>query len=117
MVATQTQRLTIPVAENTVLLIRESCAWARVFYLYNVGTGTLNCTWQSQIGSVWADIGSSFDVGPKGGGNDVVVSTITDTEPLRLLASGGSAGVSRELEVTYCRFFDESVTEWASIVM
>jgi len=117
MVATRTQRLTIPVAEDTVLLIRESCAWARTFYLYNVGTGTLSCQWQKQIGSTWSDIGSSFDIGPKGGGDDVVVSTITDTEPLRLLASGGSGGTSKELEVTYCVFFDESVTEWASIVM
>ena len=117
MVATQTQRLTIPVAEDTVLLIRESCAWARTFYLYNVGTGTLSLTWQKQIGSTWSDVGDSFDLGPKGGEDDVVVSTITDTEPLRLLASGGSGGTSRELEISYTRFYDESVAEWASIVM
>ena len=119
MLVSQTHRVSVPVSEATIVQIRESSAFQRTFYLKNWSSVTLSLKIQRYVAAVWTDIGVSFDIGPTGGGSDVVVRNITNTEQLRIRGSGGSGsyGADMELDVSYVRFYTDTDNEWVSPII
>ena len=119
MLVGQTHRVSVPVSEDTIVQIRENSPYQRTFYFKNWSSVTLSLKIQRYYGGVWTDIGTSFDLGPTGGGSDVVVKNITETEQLRIRGSGGSGsyGADMELDVSYVRFYTDTDNEWTSPVI
>ena len=90
MMVAQTERVSVPSSEATILTVSEANAYQRTFYIRNWSYVTISLVFQKWGATGWEDIATTFDIGPAGGGNDVVVKNITDTGQLRLRGSGGS---------------------------
>lgn len=108
MLVTQTVELDVPSSEDTVLQIRETSSYQRTFYLENLSTSeTISIIIQkSSDGSTWTDVFTSFDLGPVGSGTEIATKNVTDSDQLRIRASGGAN--DKELKLSYCRYYNDT---------
>jgi hypothetical protein len=63
-------------------------------------------------GATWADIGAGFVIGAAGGGADVVIKNVTDTNLIRLQGQGG--GEDRDLQVSLISAYLDTARIWPS---
>ena len=113
MIAFHTQLCDVPVAAGTVFTIRETSSYQRTLVLANkdlLATLTLQLQYSTD-NQTWTNLGSSFDLGPAGGGSDVANANVTNANLIRLRGSGGND--DQELEVGYLRYYSDA-TEWVS---
>ena len=104
MIQTRVLICDVPVAEDTIFTLRSESSYMRVFYFENLTDSTLNLQleYSADGGNSWSDLGSSFSLGPVGGGEEVEAVTVTDSNILRCRASGG--GSDRDVMVSIVEY-------------
>ena len=118
MLITQTRVFDVPTAIGTIVTLREINSYNRMMYFENLGANTLAVQVQQSTdgGNTWALIDTAFNIGPKGGGADIITKQITSGNILRVQASGG--GDDRDLYFGFTRMMaDGDSPTWVPPVM
>ena len=118
MLVTRTEIVDVPNAVNTVLQIRETSSYQRTLYFENRDdSATISVVIQkSTDGSTWTNVGVSFDLSPAGGGTEIATKNVTDTNQLRIRASGGAD--DQELSVGCVTYYsDTAPIVWVSPII
>jgi len=113
-VQAQSKIIDVPLSQTTVLYLRYGNSIARCFWLRNFSPqNEITIKFQELVAGNWTDIDDQIVLGVPGSGTEQSTKLITSTNPLRLLASGGTN--DRDLEVAVAQMFDDSqTTAWAS---
>jgi len=117
MLVTQSTVLSVPSTLGVILQIRETATYQRTLYFRNLSALTLavQLEYSADGGSTWVLIDTAFNVGAAGSGSDVIVKNVTNTNILRIKASGGAAGL--ELYTAYTRMYIDANNIWTSPVL
>ena len=118
MIATAVDILDCPVAEGTLLQVREPGIVPRTFIIRNLTANTPSFKIQASVdGTTWTDQTLSdgtmqITLGAAGGGTDMSAQRITTSNQLRIRGSGGGADL--DLEVALLRAYVDSNKIWGS---
>jgi len=117
MLVTQSTVLSVPSSLGVILQIRETNTYQRTLYFRNLSALTLavQIEYSADGGTTWTLIDTAFNIGAAGGGSDVIVKNVTNTNILRVKASGGASG--QELYFAFTRMYLDASNVWVSPVL
>ena len=116
MVSLQEDIIDVPSAVATVLTDRTGSSYQRTLVLRNLTSVELTYQLQySADGTTWTNLGTAVTLGVAGGGSDVEIENITNTNILRVRAQGG--GEDRDMQVSLMRVLDDSDKVWTRPVL
>jgi len=113
MIVTQTDILPVTVLESTLVIIRETNSFTRLFTFRNVAAGQLSFKFQESTdgGQTWVDLGVVFPIETGQSSTQVPASS----NLLRILVSGLTDPYG--VELTYTRYYEDATYVWTSPVV